>query len=94
MAVMFNATGQADSAIVYFRLAVNSAGTDPKAAEARDQSQYNLSALLSNERRWPEAVAAWQQYLAWKPDDVDGKKAYARALRASGQRRAAESSGR
>ena len=85
MAVMFNATGQSDSAIVYFRLAVTSAGTDPKTAEARDQSQYNLSALLSNERRWPEAVAAWQQYLAWKPDDVDGKKAYARALRANGQ---------
>jgi tetratricopeptide (TPR) repeat protein len=85
LAVLFNSMGQADSAIVYFRLAVAAAASDPKSAETRDQAQYNLAALLSNEGRWPEAVAAWQQYLTWKPDDIDGKKAYARALRASGQ---------
>ncbi len=85
LAVLFNSEGQADSAIAYFRLAVASTGDDPKTAEARDLAQYNLSALLSNEGRWPEAVVAWQQYLKWKPDDVEGKKAYARALRADGQ---------
>ena len=85
LAVLFNSSGQPDSAIVYFKQAVSAAGTDPKSAETRDQSQYNLSALLSNQGRWPEAVAAWQQYLQWKPDDLDGKKAYARALRADGQ---------
>lgn len=85
LGVLYNSTGQPDSAIVYFRKAVEVAGTDPKAAETRDQSQYNLAALLSNQARWPEAVAAWQQYLQWKPDDVDAKKGYARALRGAGQ---------
>jgi len=64
---------------------VTSAGDDPKLAEGRDMAQYNLSALLSNEGRYGEAVAAWEQYLKWKPDDMEGKKAYARALRADGQ---------
>ncbi len=85
LAVLFNAEGQADSAITYFRKAVASTSDDPKAAESRDMAQYNLAALLSNEGRWSEAVPAWQQYLTWKPDDIDGKKAYARALRADGQ---------
>ena len=85
LGILFNVTGQADSAIVYFRLAVTAAGSDPKSTDSRDVAQYNLAALLSNEGRWPEAVAAWQQYLQWKPDDMEGKKAYARALRADGQ---------
>ncbi len=85
MAVLFNSEGQADSAIVYFEKAVAAAGDDPKNVEGRDMAQYNLSALLTNEGRHKEAVAAWQQYLAWKPNDIEGKKAYARALRADGQ---------
>jgi tetratricopeptide (TPR) repeat protein len=85
LAVLFNAAGQTDSAIAYFKQAVLAAGSDPKSAETRDQSQYNMAALLSNSGRWPEAVAAWQQYLQWKPDDIDGKKGYARALRSDGQ---------
>jgi tetratricopeptide (TPR) repeat protein len=85
LGVLYNTIDQPDSAIVYFQKAVNAAGTDAKGTDARDQAQYNLAALLSNQGRWPEAVVAWQQYLKWKPDDADGKKAYARALRASGQ---------
>ncbi len=85
LGVLYNSIGQPDSAIVYFRKAVEVAGTDSKAVETRDQAQYNLAALLSNQRRWPEAVAAWQQYLKWKPDDMDAKKGYARALRGNGQ---------
>ena len=85
LGVLYNTTGQPDSAIVYFRKAVEVAGTDPKSVETRDQSQYNLAALLSNQGKWPEAVAAWQQYLKWKPDDMDAKKGYARALRGNGQ---------
>jgi tetratricopeptide (TPR) repeat protein len=85
LGVLYNSMDQPDSAIVYFRKAVEVAGTDPKSVEIRDQSQYNLAALLSNQGKWPDAVAAWQQYLKWKPDDLDGKKAYARALRSSGQ---------
>lgn len=85
LAVLFNSEDQVDSAIVYFRKAVAAAGDAPKDPETRDMSQYNLAAMLSNEGRWKEAVLAWQQYLAWKPDDIEGKKAYARALRADGQ---------
>jgi tetratricopeptide (TPR) repeat protein len=85
LAVMFNAAGQSDSAIFYFQKAVSSAGSDPKNTEGRDIAQYNLAALLSNEGRWKESVAAWEQYLAWKPGDIDGRKAYARSLRADGQ---------
>lgn len=85
LGILFNSLGQTDSAIVYLEKAVASAGTDERAIETRDQSQYNLAALLSNSGRWPDAVAAWQKYLQWKPDDADAKRAYARALRASGQ---------
>lgn len=85
LGVLYNSTGQPDSAIVYFQKAVEASGTDPKSAATRDQSQYNLAALLSNQGKWPAAVAAWQKYLTWKPDDADAKKGYARALRANGQ---------
>ena len=85
LAVLFNSEGLADSAIVYFGKAVAAAGDDPKNAEGREMAQYNLSALLTNQGRFQEAVAAWEQYLAWKPGDVEGKKAYARTLRAAGQ---------
>lgn len=74
-----------DSAIVYFREAVAASGSEAKAVEGRNQAQYNLAALLSNQARWKEAVPAWQQYLQWVPGDADAKKAYARALRADGQ---------
>lgn len=85
LGALYNQMGQVDSAVVYFRKAVAAAGDDPKSADTRDQSQYNLAALLNNQDRWPEAIAAWQQYLKWKPDDADAKKGYARALRADGQ---------
>jgi len=85
LGVLFTSAEQPDSAIVYFQKAVEAAGNDPKFTATRDLSQYNLAALLSNQARWPEAMAAWQQYLLWKPDDADAKKGYARALRANGQ---------
>jgi len=85
LGVLFVNAGQQDSAIVYFQKAVTAAGDNPKYAEGRDVAAYNLAAQLSNAGRWKEAVAAWQQYLKWKPDDLDAKKAYARALRADGQ---------
>lgn len=85
LALIYNNKGMPDSAIAYFRRAVTSAGADPKGVEGRNQAQYNLAALLSNTGRWKEAVAAWQQYLQWVPDDADAKKGYARALRGDGQ---------
>ena len=85
LAALYNEGGQADSAIVYFGKAVASVGDTGKSVDIRDQAQYNLAALLSNAGRFTEAVAAWQQYMKWKPNDTDAKKAYARALRADGQ---------
>jgi len=85
LASLYNEAGQTDSAIVYFRKAVQSVGDTSGGVDLRDQAQYNLAALLSNSERWPEAVEAWQQYVAWKPADAEAKKAYARALRAAGQ---------
>jgi tetratricopeptide (TPR) repeat protein len=89
LAMIFNATGQQDSAIVYFRKTVEAAGDDPKQADVRNVAQYNLCALLNNAQRWSEAVPAWEQYLKWKPDDIEAKKAYAVALRGNGQADAA-----
>lgn len=85
LGVLYANTGQTDSAVVYFAMAAQVAGADSTQAEMRNQATYNQAALLSNAGRWAEALPVWERYLAWVPNEVDARKGYARALRASGQ---------
>ncbi|HET9293054.1 MAG TPA: tetratricopeptide repeat protein [Gemmatimonadales bacterium] len=85
LGVLYTNTGQNDSAIVYFQKAAQIASADSTQTATRNQATYNLAALLSNAGRYAEALPVWEQYLKWAPNEVDARKGYARALRASGQ---------
>jgi len=54
-------------------------------ADDRNQATYNLAVVLGNLGRHQEAVAAWEQYREYNPDDIEGMKGLAASYRATGQ---------
>jgi len=66
--LFFNA-GQPDSAAKYFRLAV-AAATDPKYAAEKRDAQFNIAASYARAQRWPDAAAAYREYLVIVPNDA------------------------
>jgi Flp pilus assembly protein TadD len=82
-----NDKGQTDSAAYFFGQAVNSAQgvTDTAELKFRDRSAFNEAALRLNAKNYPAAVAAFQRYLSWVPNDVEAKRGLAAAYRGAGQ---------
>jgi tetratricopeptide (TPR) repeat protein len=66
--LFFNAN-QPDSAAKYFRLAV-AAATDPKYAADKRDAQFNVAASYARAQRWPDAAAAYRDYLVIAPNDA------------------------
>jgi tetratricopeptide (TPR) repeat protein len=85
LAGMFASQKMDDSALVYYDAALKAA-TDSSAQtiKLRNQSAYNRAVLLARTQKYPEAVAAFSQYLQWVPDDADGKKGLVASLRGAG----------
>lgn len=75
---------QLDSAIVYFRQSADVSAANPELTEQRNLSTYNLAVLLGQVGRHAEALEAWRNYVAWVPDNQDGKKGLAQAYRGAG----------
>ena len=85
LAGMFAAQKMDDSALVYYDAAMKAAtDTAMQTVKLRQQSAYNRAVLLARAQRYPEAVAAFTQYLQWVPDDADGKKGLVASLRGAG----------
>ena len=87
MAVAFVNTNQPDSGIAYFKLAQGLAikgGNDPLFTAQRDRATLNLGMLYAQANKNKEAADEFKQYLTYQPNDVDAKKRYSDALRASG----------
>jgi tetratricopeptide (TPR) repeat protein len=78
---------QVDSATAYFGKAANSDPpvTDTLQIKYRNQAGFNYGVLLLEQNRSADAVAAFQRYLKFQPDDLEGKKGIAQAFRKSGQ---------
>jgi tetratricopeptide (TPR) repeat protein len=86
LAAMFTEKKMDDSALVYYEAVIKATGSDTSAStiKARNQSAYNRAVLLARAQRYPEAVAAFTQYLQWVPDDADAKKGLVASLRGAG----------
>jgi tetratricopeptide (TPR) repeat protein len=79
--------GQNDSAAYYFGQAVTAAQgvTDTAELKYRDRSAFNEGALQLNAKNYPAAVAAFQRFLGWVPNDIEAKRGLAAAYRGAGQ---------
>ena len=87
VAKVMNEKGQTDSAAVYYGRAVAAAAstTDTSEIKVRNRSAFNEGAIYLNAKKYPEAVAAFERYLKWQPDDVEAKRGLAGAYRGAGQ---------
>jgi len=83
---VFNTQGQTDSAAAYFgnAVAVAANATDTTEVNIRNRSAFNQGALLLNSKKFPEAAAAFEQYLKWVPGDMEAKRGLAGAYRGMG----------
>jgi tetratricopeptide (TPR) repeat protein len=85
LAGMFAAKQMDDSALTYYGLAMKGASdTSETGLKVRNQSAYNRAVLLERSQRYPEAVAAFREYLKWVPDDADAKKGLIQSFRGAG----------
>ena len=82
--VIFANDKATDSAIVYLQKAADIAGR-ANMPEERNQSTYNLAAMLQRANRNDEAIAALERFLGWVPNDVEAKKALAALYRTTGK---------
>jgi tetratricopeptide (TPR) repeat protein len=86
MGELFDNLHQIDSSLFYFGKAAATQPTDTNQVKVRNQALYNYGVLLYKAGRNEDAVATFRQYIGIRPDDVDGKKALALALRAAGKK--------
>jgi tetratricopeptide (TPR) repeat protein len=86
-ASVYNTQGKPDSAAAYYGKAVAAGAnaTDTTEKKIRDRSAFNQGALLLNSQKHAEAAAAFERYLKWVPNDVEGKRGLAAAYRGLGQ---------
>jgi tetratricopeptide (TPR) repeat protein len=86
-AAILNDKGQADSAAYYFgqAAAVAANSTDTTEQQIRDRSAFNQGALLLNAKKYDQAAVVFEQYLKWKPKDLEAKRGLASAYRNSGK---------
>ena len=86
-AAVFNQKGNTDSAAIYYGHAVAAGAnvTDTTEQKIRNRSAFNSGALLLNGQKYPEAAAAFEQYLKWVPKDIEAKRGLAAAYRGQGQ---------
>jgi tetratricopeptide (TPR) repeat protein len=87
VAKVMNDKGQTDSAAIYYGMAAAAAAasTDTSEVKVRNRSAFNQGAIYLNSKKFPEAVAAFEQYLKWEPNDVEAKRGLAGAYRGAGQ---------
>ena len=83
--LLYNA-GQLDSAVVYFRMAADIAAKDPKLLQDRRDALFNLARIRHSQKKWPEALAAYREYLTVVPNDPEGLASMGSVLSQMGQR--------
>ncbi len=83
--LLYNA-GQLDSAAASFRLAADIAAKDPKFLQDRRDALFNLARIYHSQKHWPEAEAAYREYLTVVPNDPEGLASLGSVLGQTGQR--------
>ncbi len=83
--VIYANLDRSDSAAVYFALAAEKAGDNPKHADMRNQATFNSAAVYQRIGNHAAAVTALRKYMEWVPNDREAKKALAQSLRLTGK---------
>ena len=78
IATLLSGAGQPDSAVKYFKLAVRYAD-DPKFAKEKRGAMLDLARVYHGAGRLDDAVAAYKEYLAAHPNDVQAMAGLAAA---------------
>ena len=86
IATLFFNSGKPDSAVLYFRRAADIAAKDPKYAQDRKDALYNLGRIQHSLQHWPEAEAAYREYLGLYPNDSEVLAALGSVLMQRGNR--------
>jgi tetratricopeptide (TPR) repeat protein len=84
LATLMSNAGQPDSAAKYFKLAAQAA-QDPKFAKDKKDALFNLARVYHAAQRYAEAVAAYQEYLAAYPHDMQATAGLAAAYSLMGK---------
>lgn len=84
LAGTFTIRHQYDSAIVYYKMALDKSGTDPQFAKMTQTGQFNLAHLYQAQHDTTDAITMYQKYVASNPNDNDAKRSLAALLRLSG----------
>jgi tetratricopeptide (TPR) repeat protein len=71
IATLFYNSGKADSAVAYFRRAADVSAKDQKFAQDRKDALYNLGRIEHSQQHWPQAEAAYREYLSLYPSDPE-----------------------
>ena len=78
---------EVDSAVAYYAAAAAaSPGSDTLSARVRREALFNRGAVLNQARRWQESEAAFREYLAAFPNDVQAMAGLATAFAQTGRR--------
>ncbi|HXF96974.1 MAG TPA: tetratricopeptide repeat protein [Gemmatimonadales bacterium] len=77
---------RADSAIKYFRVAIERAGSDTAFADEKRQAVFNLARMHHRMQQWDQAEQAYRDYLAQYPGDAEATAALAAVFNAAGKR--------
>lgn len=88
IATIFYNQDRLDSAAHYF-LVASRTGTDSAQAEVRSASAFNAARILHAGSHWPEAEAAYRQYLLMRPADMAARTNLAAVLTRQGRADAA-----
>jgi tetratricopeptide (TPR) repeat protein len=82
---VFHANGeQIDSAIKYFRIAIERAGNDTAYTDDKRQAYFNIARMYHRAQRWDEAKKAYRDYLTAYPGDAEATAALASVYTATG----------
>ncbi len=85
LGTLFANANQPDSAAKYFKLALPAAA-DQKYAKERRDALFNVARVYHAAQRWDDAAAAYREYLAIYPSDVQALAGLAVVLSRSGKR--------
>src|SRR6266567_142594 len=83
--LLYNAS-QLDSAAAYFRLTADISAKDPKFLQDRRDALFNMARIYHSQKHWPEAEAAYREYLTVVPNDPEGLASLGSVLGQTGQR--------
>ena len=85
MAALFANAGETDSAAFYYGEVVRVTGPDSAQQRLRREAMFNRGALYNQARRWTESEAAFREYLAESPGDVQALAGLAAAFAQTGR---------